>query len=442
MPASAIENLFAAVAKNPDDLPSYQVLADALEQAGDPRAELVQVSHRLATAKPGKDRDKLAKRHAELIGERRAAILGPLAKQASIELAFEIGLLEAVTVKTPLPPADMAKALVAVYKSVDAQRLRRVIIAPGDPGRVSAADREMMGGDDDDGESDGDDDDDDDDDNDDETEATAADDASETVVANACKDLFAALAKAKAKPPASLRHVSIGTAFQRDRGFRIFSDPWSLHEDDVGGVLDAFPGITELRLDLGMLALKLAPLVSETLTRFEWMSPSASGELAKILAKSKLPALEAFSIGGGGQYLANEEYEVIGEGLEATSDQEECLSSDDLEPIFKMLDKCEKLVEFGLPNFAGDMPTLFPALAKHAFVKQLRVLDLSWCDIDTDAAKALAKVLKKATSLKELRLEGTVIDAAGKKAIQAPGVELVGKPATGNERYRYIVTME
>jgi uncharacterized protein (TIGR02996 family) len=429
---SPIDALFAAVAKNPADLPSYQVLADALEQAGDPRAELVQVSHRLATVKQGKERDKLAKRQAELVGERRTAILGPLAKTEEIELAFDIGLLEAVTVKSPLAPADMAKAILKVFGSPDARLLRRVVIEPADPGRVSAEDREMFT--DDGGDGDGDDDDDDDD------AAEPTDDIEP--VANACKDLLAALAKAKAKPPASLRRVVLGAAFMRDRGFRIFSDPWSLHKDDASGVLAAFPGIAELRIDLGMLDLTLAPLVSDRLTRFEWTSPSGSGDAAKALAKSKLPALEAFVIGGGGQYLANEAYEVIGEGLDGTSDQESCLDADDLEPIFDMLDDCEHLVEFGMPNFAGHMPTVFPALAKHAFVKRLRVLDLSWCDIDTDEANQLAKVLKKTTSLKELRLEGTTISAGAKKAIQGPGVELIGKPVKGNARFRYIVTME
>src|SRR5205814_2364939 len=132
------------VAKTPADLPSYQVLADALEQAGDPRAELVQVSHRLATVKQAKERDKLARRQAELIGERREAILGPLAKSEEIELGFDIGLLEAVTVKAPLAPADMAKAIIRVFGSPDAELLRRVIVEPADPGRVSAEDRETF----------------------------------------------------------------------------------------------------------------------------------------------------------------------------------------------------------------------------------------------------------------------------------------------------------
>ena len=125
-------------------------------------------------------------------------------------------------------------------------------------------------------------------------------------------------------------------------------------------------------------------------------------------------------------------------------DEEGCLGTEDLEPIFEMLDDCEHLVEFGLPNFAGHMPSLFAALAKHAFVKQLRVLDLSWCDIDTDEAKELAKLLKKTTALRELRLEGSDVSAGAKKAIHAPGpgIELIGKPVKGNARYRYIVTME
>jgi hypothetical protein len=123
-------------------------------------------------------------------------------------------------------------------------------------------------------------------------------------------------------------------------------------------------------------------------------------------------------------------------------DQEAAIGVDELEPIFAMLDGCKHLRELGLPNLDCDQPRVFAAIAKHAFAKQLEVIDLSWGDLDTDDGAALSKLVAKAPALRELRLEGTAISASAKKAIKAPKVELVGKPVKGNQRYRYIVTME
>src|SRR5262245_39247938 len=88
-PASSIDALFATVAANPDDGAAYLVLADALEQHGDPRAELMQIQQRLAAENLApKERKRLVAREQEIIAERREKILGKLAKDASITLEY------------------------------------------------------------------------------------------------------------------------------------------------------------------------------------------------------------------------------------------------------------------------------------------------------------------------------------------------------------------
>lgn len=195
--ADPIDALFAAVAANPDDVASYLVLADALEQKGDPRAELMQLQVRLATDRT----DELLAKEQKLITARRKAVLGKLASNKNVELELRFGLLEAVKVAAPAKPEEMGNALVAVFQSPDASTLRKIAIVPGDDGSL-----------DDYGDPDAED--------EPKIEELGA-------VENCVDTVLSTIAKAKATPPPSLRTVELGRAFDRDRGFRVFSDPWS-----------------------------------------------------------------------------------------------------------------------------------------------------------------------------------------------------------------------
>ena len=367
---SSIEALFAAVERGPEDVELYRVLADALEQAGDPCAPLAQVQ--LA---PGHD----AVVERKLIAARRRAVLGAL-DVPEVELAFRYGFIDHVRVRAPLAPADMGKSLAAVLASPDARLVRWIAIVPCDYGRMTNP--EPWG-------------------------------AYTDTIARVLEPLAAGAA------PHTLTTLVLGEAFARDRGFRVFDDPWPGLEDDLSRVLDVFPTITDLTIDLGAVDLTWAPLVSSRLRRFTWLSPCARVSEVAALAQSQLPALEAFALGAGARYLARYADDVGYDGLGGTLAREACVGAEDFAALFAMLDGCPRLRELGLPNCASHLPSVLGELARHPLLARLAALDLSWTDFDAEDNAALAQLVAR-----------------------VPALSVTRQPAIGNPRFRYICTME
>jgi hypothetical protein len=416
---SPIDTLFAEVERNPDDVQSHLVLADALAAAGDPRGELAHVQHALSTG--GANRDALAKREAALVAEQREAILGKLAKRAEIELSFRLGLLDAATVGHPLSAADMGAALATVLKSPQARLLRAVAIRPSETSGTEPLDAEYvsnLGGE----------------------EAPI-------------KAVLEHLVAKKVRVPPSVARLALGNAFERSRGYRCvdYFDAVA-YSDDLSQVLTVFDGIEELRVDLGAVHLTWAPLVSERLKRFTLVSPFVRKSEITELTKSKLPALESFVLWKGQQGLVNTVDELYDgpDGLLSVDEMGGDTDEDwwEFDDVFKFLDRCPSLREVGIVNSASDVGELAKGMAKRAFAKKLQVLDLSYCELDADAGKAVAALLAKAPAIRELRLEGCNISSKVHAKVQRPNMTVVGQPVDDDVEYatraayRYVVTQE
>jgi hypothetical protein len=264
------------------------------------------------------------------------------------------------------------------------------------------------------------------------------------------KSVLDHLVAKKVGVPSSITRLALGDAFDRSRGYRCFDFFGTVaYSDDLTRVLAVFDHLEELRVDLGAVRITWAPLVSDRLKRFTLVSPFVRNSELTTLVESELPKLESFVLWTGQQGLVNTIDDIFDgpENLlsvdEMGGDTDE--EVDDIEPLLGFFDRCESLREAGIVNYAGDLADLAPRIAKHAFAEKLHALDLSWCDFDADAAKAIAVLLAKAPQLRELRIAGSSADARAK--LQRPGLTIVGETIereAGETRtaYRYVITQE
>ncbi|HEU0029339.1 MAG TPA: hypothetical protein VFQ53_01815 [Kofleriaceae bacterium] len=109
----------------PIDAPAsdWLVYGDSLQTTGDPRGELVSLSHAVAEGKASADvRDALVERHAE-------AVLGPAiaAKRAAYRFGWKYCLLDSVEIRVTRDD-DAGELVGAVLKSPAAEELRELVI--------------------------------------------------------------------------------------------------------------------------------------------------------------------------------------------------------------------------------------------------------------------------------------------------------------------------
>src|SRR6185295_17266496 len=86
-----MHDLEAQLLDAPDDAALRLVLADALEQRGDPRGTLIQLHHALAVAAVREDRVRLRAAIAELLARE-------LPELAELELVWELGFVRAASI--------------------------------------------------------------------------------------------------------------------------------------------------------------------------------------------------------------------------------------------------------------------------------------------------------------------------------------------------------
>lgn len=176
--------------------------------------------------------------------------------------------------------------------------------------------------------------------------------------------------------------------------------------------------------------------MSKRLKRFTLISPYTSDEEATVIAKSKLPALEAFTMWTGGELMCGYDYEAVAAELQ------ESISEKTYKALFDMLEKCSNLRELGFPNNHGDVVPLLDKVAKRACGKTIEVVDLSWTAMSDGEAKTLVTALQKFPKLRELQLEGSKVSDKVTKALAKAKIPIVGNPPKGTKRYHYVVTME
>ncbi|MCW5804571.1 MAG: hypothetical protein KIT31_19530 [Deltaproteobacteria bacterium] len=396
-----VEALFARLEDDPDDDAAYLVLADALQLAGDPRGELIQLSHDLAPGR-GPDRDRLAhwsagNRQRQLMSADRARILGGFDDDRTT-LTYKLGFADTAIVRGDATAPTFATLL----RAPESRLLRTALLRLGEGDFLA-------------------------------------------------RDALAAVGPV----PRALRRV----ALERQAHARPLHDPslpafthrryaqWTAPArgrrperrptlDDVSRVLDVFPHIRELLVDLGLTSLEWAPLRSTELRRFTWITPYADPREVAPLAASQLPALESFILWVGARHVARDFRPDDSHTL--TFDR--ALGPSDLAPVFAMLDGCRDLRELGLCNIERDFGRIASALVQHRFLERIEALDVSACDL-RDEANTLHALLRELPRLAHICIAGTTLPGAAVTALVAR-YAVVGEPVTQwqgtHERYRQI----
>jgi uncharacterized protein (TIGR02996 family) len=327
-----IDALFARLVEHPDDDGAALVLGDALAEVGDMRGELVHVQHALASASKT-DRPALKTREAALLHGLRARLVGPrFASLPTISFGVRSGFLRTIDIADQ-GPDDAAKILASLLESQDARLLESI--------RISWEAETVMG----------------------------------------LGEVLRRLIADEVKPPASLRRLVIGSAFENDRGDRPAGnvDPDEIEREDLRQVLTMFPRLRELELDLGIVEPQLAPLATKHLERLTWITPRMTSDQLKPLGRSVLPSLARFELWIGAEYEA-EEFGDYDEEADLTPSNS--LSLRELGPVLAMLDRSPALRELSLGAYTGELGTLLEFLGRYAFVKHLDVLELSHFELD------------------------------------------------------------
>jgi uncharacterized protein (TIGR02996 family) len=393
----AIEALFAELERDPTDEGATLVLADALAELGDVRAELVHVQHALATA-PKSERANYQLREKALLHGLRTRLLGPkLAPQPDISLEVRLGFARELGLVN-LSADELADVLATVLPSPDARLLESLQLA---------WDSEQVMG---------------------------------------VGDVFRRLAGEIAMSPA-LRRLKLGNAFERDPDDRVEpaygydddNDQREREPEDLRTVLTMFPRLRELVLDLGVVPVQLAPLATNRLEALTWITPRLAVEEIEPLARSVLPKLRRFELWIGAVY-GNEDGEMRDEDPGDDLDVLEALPPSRLTPVLAMLDRCAELRElaFGHCDHVGSLLDL---LREHPCVGRLETLTLSQLAID-DAGE-LVDFMRATPSLQKLVLDDVHGSDRTRDLLERRlGPRLVAEWASRLPRFRYVTGYE
>ena len=411
-----IDDLFAAVEHDPDDHTAALVLADALAERDDVRAELITVHHALSTAKKG-ERAGLLARELELIQATRKRLVGATAaSRPSVGLGFRFGLVDRLTLGN-LAFAQLRTALINAFRCPDARLLRTLELVSDDEEPI------------------------------------------------AVHELLGELTKQRIKPPPALRRLRLGNAFERDPGDREQIEEHHDDDDDddddgddddgqdpsqtedLRNVLKTLPQLADLEINLGVLRVRLAPLVSPTLERFAWIAPRILASDLEPLAGCILPALQRFELWTGATYERPGPADDDDVGDDDDDDSQlirtRAVTARHLDPILSMLDRQPALRELAFPHFGSSVSSLVAAIARHALARRIVTLDVSHGALDEQDADRLVDLFKAAPNLERLRIdECTASDPVRLTLSRRLGRKLVGNWADEPTRFRFVSTGE
>jgi uncharacterized protein (TIGR02996 family) len=406
-----IEALYTQILTDPHatDTSAYLVLADALLEQNDPLGELIQVQHALLS-KP--DDAALRERERSLL----AGALGEeLAAVEDLKLDWRLGFIEAATLPRDLDYDIRCEAVAALFAAPAARLLRSLTIGYPTGGELD----------------------------------------------NPTRRVLDRIRQAGLRPPATLRRLQIGNAFETADRYWFYRDYGVVAVTDVlSDLWQLLPGLSELRIDLGVASVVLGKIASESLRSFEWVSPFLDPmDLYDQVCEARWPNLERLVLWTGGLAVVSEEDQIYIPnygGAEDDDDDPEGFYPDAdgylegsitspvrLQRLFDHLDGLEKLTTFGLCNYAGALGEVAGQLPARAFWKRIETLDLTRDRIRAADTEPLVAALREAPRLKRLVLDETrIADEALEALLELDGLDLVGEPGAPNEQYRYVVTME
>jgi hypothetical protein len=242
--------------------------------------------------------------------------------------------------------------------------------------------------------------------------------------------------------PPSLRSLQLGDeSLSHEYQFHEFEG--EAYEDDLTTLLDAFPSVHELWIDLGTRKITLSPMVSDHLRHITFATPDVRVEQLEAFARSTLPRLQSFVVWTGASYYVNERDDIADASAAWRAEEgARCHPPDQLEPLLARLDGCADLCHLGILNHAGDVAALATAIGKHPLAARLTKLDFSHADVvDADA---LAAALTAFPVLRELVVESVKITRADQRKLEAGTRVLTGGHPMWDDqqRHRYVVTQE
>jgi hypothetical protein len=360
----AIERLFAELERDPTNEGATLVLADALAELGDIRAELAHVQHAIATASKA-ERSEYQLREKTLIHALRGRLLGRQAANPEITTEIRLGFVRELSLVN-LAPRELAEVLASVLPSSDARLLETLHIAWDGEEAIGLG------------------------------------------------DVFESLAGEVS--PQSVRRLVLGRSFAEDPADRVveqtFDDDGELvasGAEDLRKVLTLFPRMRELVIDLGAVPVRLPTLATKNLEALTWITPRLTAAELAPLGNATLPALRRFELWIGGAY-GHDDGEMR-DGEEPGDDLEvlESLPLEHLEPVLAMLDRCTELREVVFGHCHRHLK-LLERLRAHPFLGRLETFGLAHVDID-DAGELIAFMTATPT-LKKLVLDGVLADDA------------------------------
>lgn len=201
--------------------------------------------------------------------------------------------------------------------------------------------------------------------------------------------------------PMNVTHLDL-VRYDEERTEDLYAEEPYDASDDLRRVPAVFPKIQELRIHLGISSLTLPELKSQTLRSFEWVSPYIDPEWIHPLARAQAPALERFVLDM------------------AEAQNVETLDTRALQPILKMLDRCEKLHELTLRGVHGGR-RFVQELLKHALLGRVRSLDLSGVSLDEDLVDEFVAALDKFAS----PLERLTMSVSASARITERGIKII-----------------
>lgn len=375
---------------------TWMVYADALQEAGDPRGELIVLNEAVATGASAADRDALLERHAD-------AIFGPLAPvrdQVSVQWKYCIPEKLSLAVR---PGDDAADLVGKLLDSALGQSMRSLSLVGQTP-RVS-----------------------------------------EEV------DLSAGIALLPGRMPSTC--VGLELIDERAEKARILvSSDYDPGENLVSfGSLDEVWSIRHLeslrlqvadpdQLTIGTIN---APALRDfALLGLRWGNPyDEQSELARVLAAATWPELERLALrlpetltyswpSQQGAYVPEDRYDEeppVDDYLDDEGFHEEMDWSEELGDLLQSL-KNTKLVRLSLTSLASPS-ALLEALEEHGLPSTLRELDLSESDLGNEHVTWLAEHAELLSGLEKLDLSGTLIENVDALAGLAP--EVVHRPGDG-----------
>jgi uncharacterized protein (TIGR02996 family) len=378
----SVDSLLEQLRDDRQRVEGYLVLADALSERGDPRAELVRVQ--CALERDPDDADARA-RQATLL-EQPGAFAG-FSPSKQVELSWRRGFVDSIVVRAQATEAERKSVLEAVTGHPGCALLHQLTLAFHPRHR----------------------------------------------------SLHAPLAALTGTSP--LRSLRLGRGFAQEPYRRVYDDFERVDaDDDVSPAWRVFPALRELVIDPGYGEVVLGAPALPQLRSFEWVSPCLD-DVAQITAL-QAPNLERLVVWTGQRKWVNWTYEADEPGFDDAPGRG-LVTAAHLEPLLAYADGLPALTTFGLVNFAGSWGELAQHISSHPVSQRLEVLDLSRGRLREPEVDALLAALRGMPRLKRLVVDELCTGYRQVEQLRdALGVEIDGVETSEPSQFYYVSAQE